>query len=89
MTLEQILEHRRAVRKYDADKEIDTEKVKECIRLASRLRHQYGHYMWNPHRWWSSWRPFPSAIRRVLSQSINRGSMYSIDNNSLFGLLNT
>ncbi len=35
MTLEQILEHRRAVRKYAADKEIDTEKVKECIRLAT------------------------------------------------------
>lgn len=35
MTLEQILEHRRAVRKYDKDKELDTEKVKECIRLAT------------------------------------------------------
>ena len=35
MTLEQILEHRRAVRKYDPDKELDTDKVKECIRLAT------------------------------------------------------
>ena len=35
MTLEQILEHRRAVRKYDPTKELDTEKVKECIRLAT------------------------------------------------------
>lgn len=35
MTLEQILEHRRAVRKYDPNKELDTEKVKECIRLAT------------------------------------------------------
>lgn len=35
MTLEEILEHRRAVRHYDAEKEIDTEKVKECIRLAT------------------------------------------------------
>ena len=35
MTLEGILEHRRAVRKYAADKELDSEKVKECIRLAT------------------------------------------------------
>lgn len=35
MTLEQILEHRRAVRKYDPNKELDTEKVKEYIRLAT------------------------------------------------------
>ena len=35
MTLEEILEHRRAVRKYAADKELDSEKVKECIRLAT------------------------------------------------------
>lgn len=34
-TLEEILEHRRAVRKYDPDKELDTEKVKECVRLAT------------------------------------------------------
>ena len=35
MTLEQILEHRRAVRKYDPNKDLDTEKVKECVRLAT------------------------------------------------------
>lgn len=35
MTLEQILEHRMAVRKYDPNKELDTEKVKEYIRLAT------------------------------------------------------
>lgn len=34
MSLEDILNHRRAVRKYAQDKELDTEKVKDCIRLA-------------------------------------------------------
>lgn len=34
-TLSQILEHRRAVRDYDPEKSLDTEKVKECIRLAT------------------------------------------------------
>ena len=35
MTLREILEHRRAVRVYDAEKPLDAEKVKECIRLAT------------------------------------------------------
>lgn len=35
MTLEQILEHRRAVRKYDLERDIDSVKVKECVRLAT------------------------------------------------------
>lgn len=35
MTLEEILEHRRAVRKYDPTQPLSDEKVKECIRLAT------------------------------------------------------
>lgn len=35
MTLQEILEHRRAVRKYDPNKPLDDERVKECIRLAT------------------------------------------------------
>lgn len=35
MTLQEILEHRRAVRKYDSDMPLDDEKVKSCIRLAT------------------------------------------------------
>ena len=35
MTLEEILLHRRAVRRYDPDKPIDVNAVKECIRLAT------------------------------------------------------
>lgn len=35
MTFEEIINHRRSVRYYDPDKEIDTEKVKRCIELAT------------------------------------------------------
>lgn len=35
MTLEEILEHRRSVRKYDPDKPVDSEEVKRCIELAT------------------------------------------------------
>lgn len=35
MTFEEILNHRRSIRKYDPDKEIDTQTVKHCIELAT------------------------------------------------------
>ena len=35
MTLQEILEHRRAVRIYDPNKPLDDEKVKSCIRLST------------------------------------------------------
>lgn len=35
MTLEDILNYRRAVRNYATDKELDTQKVKHCIELAT------------------------------------------------------
>ena len=35
MNLQEILEHRRAVRYYDAAKPIDAERVKACVRLAT------------------------------------------------------
>lgn len=35
MTFEEIVRYRRSVRKYDPKKEIDTEKVKHCIQLAT------------------------------------------------------
>ena len=35
MTLQEILEHRRAVRKYDPQQKLDDERVRECIRLAT------------------------------------------------------
>lgn len=35
MTFEDILNHRRSVRYYDPDKELDTERVKRCIEMAT------------------------------------------------------
>ena len=35
MSLRELLEFRRAVRSYDASKEINTETVKQCIELAT------------------------------------------------------
>lgn len=35
MTLQEILNHRRAIRRFDPAKPLDTEKVKECLRLAT------------------------------------------------------
>ncbi|VBB43723.1 Nitroreductase [uncultured Paludibacter sp.] len=35
MNLEEVLNHRRAVRNYNAEKELDTQKVKHCIELAT------------------------------------------------------
>lgn len=35
MTLQEILNHRRAIRHFDPAKPLDTESVKECIRLAT------------------------------------------------------
>lgn len=35
MTLQEILEHRRAVRKYDPQQKPDDERVRECLRLAT------------------------------------------------------
>lgn len=35
MTFEEIVNHRRAVRNYAPDKELDTQKVKHCIELAA------------------------------------------------------
>ena len=35
MSLQKILNHRRAVRHFDPDKTIDTEQVKQCVELAT------------------------------------------------------
>ncbi len=35
MNLQEILEHRRAVRYYDASKPIDADRVEACVRLAT------------------------------------------------------
>ena len=38
MNLEEILNHRRAVRKYSTTERIDPEKVRRCLELAQRDR---------------------------------------------------
>lgn len=35
MSLNEILEHRRAIRHFDENKPLDTERVKECLRMAT------------------------------------------------------
>lgn len=35
MTFKEIVDYRRSVRDYDAHQPLDSEKVKECIRLAT------------------------------------------------------
>ena len=35
MNLDEVLNYRRSVRVYDKEKEIDTEKVKHCLELAT------------------------------------------------------
>ncbi|MGG6544462.1 UNVERIFIED_CONTAM: nitroreductase family protein [Prevotella sp. 15_C9] len=35
MTLTEILEHRRAIRHFDPEKPLDTERVKECLKMAT------------------------------------------------------
>lgn len=37
MNLDEVLNYRRSVRVYDKEKEIDTEKVKHCLELATWL----------------------------------------------------
>mgnify|MGYP001232326698 FL=1 len=35
MNFEELLNHRRSVRLYDPEKELDTQKVRKCIELAT------------------------------------------------------
>ena len=46
MSLEQIINHRRSVRFYDPDKEIDPEIVKGCIRLATLAPNSSNMQLW-------------------------------------------
>jgi len=46
MNLEAILQFRRSVRVYDADKNIDTEKVKQCLQLATLAPNSSNMQLW-------------------------------------------
>lgn len=72
MTLEQILEHRRAVRKYDKDKELDTEKVKECIRLATLAPTSSNMQLWEAYHVTD-----PDKLRLMAEACLGQGSARS------------
>lgn len=46
MNLEQLLNYRRSVRVYDSEKEIDSEKVKKCIELATLAPNSSNMQLW-------------------------------------------
>ncbi len=46
MNIKEILNHRRSVRVYDPDKPIDSEKVKECIELATLAPNSSNMQLW-------------------------------------------
>lgn len=46
MTFEEILNYRRSIRKYDPEKELDTEKVKRCIELATLAPNSSNMQLW-------------------------------------------
>lgn len=69
MTLEQILEHRRAVRDYDAEKDIDTEKVKECIRLATLAPTSSNMQLWEAYHVTN-----PETLKAMATACLEQGS---------------
>lgn len=69
MTLEQILEHRRAVRKYDPDKELDTDKVKECIRLATLAPTSSNMQLWEAYHVTD-----PDTLQKMARACLGQGS---------------
>ena len=46
MNLDEVLNYRRSVRVYDKEKEIDTEKVKHCLELATLAPNSYDMQLW-------------------------------------------
>ena len=46
MSLQEILEHRRAVRHYDPNKPIDPEQVKQCLEMATLAPNSSNMQLW-------------------------------------------
>lgn len=46
MNLDEVLNYRRSVRVYDKEKEIDTEKVKHCLELATLAPNSSDMQLW-------------------------------------------
>jgi nitroreductase len=70
MTLEQILEHRRAVRKYDPDKDLDADKVKECVRLAALAPTSSNMQLWEAYHVTD-----PEVLKQMAVACLGQGSI--------------
>lgn len=69
MNLEQILTFRRAVRKYDAHRDLDPEKVKECIRLATLAPTSSNMQLWEAYHITD-----PDTLSRMAEACLGQGS---------------
>ncbi len=69
MTLQEILEHRRAVRKYDPAKPLDDEKVEECVRLATLAPTSSNMQLWEAYHVTN-----PDTLRKLTRACLNQGS---------------
>lgn len=69
MSLREILEHRRAVRKYDATKLVDEEKVKECIRLATLAPTSSNMQLWECYHVTN-----PEVLKQLATACLGQGS---------------
>lgn len=49
MSLEQILQHRRAIRYYDAQQPISADRVEKCLKLASLAPTSSNMQLWKAH----------------------------------------
>jgi len=68
MTFEEIVRYRRSVRKYDPDKEIDAEKVKRCIELATLAPASSNMQLWEFYH--ITLRPVDPPMHRVATISL-------------------
>ncbi|MDD6552187.1 MAG: nitroreductase family protein [Prevotellaceae bacterium] len=72
MSLEEILQHRRAVRKYDPEKNLDPEKVKDCIRLATLAPTSSNMQLWEAYHVTD-----PEVLKEMAVACLNQGSARS------------
>ncbi|MGI6242197.1 MAG: nitroreductase family protein [Prevotella sp.] len=69
MTLQEILEHRRAIRKYDPNKPLDDEKVKNCIRLSTLAPTSSNMQLWECYHVTN-----PNVLKKLAHACLDQGS---------------
>ena len=72
MSLKEILEHRRAVRKYDPDRNPDPEKVKQCINLAMLAPTSSNMQLWEAYHITN-----PDTLKQMAVACLGQGSARS------------